>query len=110
MGRIDPDFSTIIGKCLDEIKTKFPNYGNTWLEKDNEHYKERIQKEVNEYIDSMTVDSERRKLLNIINLAAMAWQTALANRKQKYISARCNLCGKALMNHDIKDGYFICVD
>ena len=110
LGRIDPDFDTIIKKCLNEIKIKFPNYGNTWLEQDDKHYKERLKKEVDEYINSMTIDSERRKLLNIINLAAMAWQTAPVNRFKGYTLINCNICNKPLLEHYVKDGYFVCDD
>ena len=110
LGRIDPNFDDIIKRCLAEIKIKFPNYGNTWLEQDDEHYKKRIKKEVNEYIDSMSVDSERRKLINIINLAAMAWQTASVNRAETRISIKCPKCDKYLELHHIKDGYFVCDD
>jgi len=110
IGRIDPDFDTIIKECIKQLKIKFPNYGNTWLEQDDKHYKERIKKEVNEYIDSMSIDSERRKLLNIINLAAMAYQTAHVNRADRRISARCPKCSKPLTLHNIKDGFFVCLD
>ena len=110
IGRIDPDFDTIIKKCLDEIKIKFPNYGNTWLEEDEVFWKERILKEVKEYIDSMSVDSEQRKLLNIINLAAMAWQTAPVNRSKGRTLINCSKCRKPLLEHYVKDGYFVCND
>ncbi len=115
--RIDPDFENIVKLCVKELEIKYSNYGNTWVELDDIYYKERLKKEVLEYVESMTVESERRKLLNIINIAAMAHQTAESNRgcrkhkppfedivKSKddpYISS-CMICGKdVVIKHGI---------
>lgn len=106
--RIDPDFDTIIEKCRKELEIKFPNYGNTWLESDDEYYKERLTNEVDEYIKSMTPDSERRKLLNIINIAAMAYQTALANRAVRQMSSKCIYCGDPVMMHMAAGDKLLC--
>lgn len=106
--RIDPDFDTIIKKCTEQLEIKFTAYRNTWLELDDAYYKERLFKEVDEYVKSMTVESERRKLLNIINIAAMAWETAKANRAERRIPVICTICGGSLVNHKMKDGFFIC--
>ncbi len=109
--RIDPDFGALVVKCVEELKIKYSQYGNTWLEQDDLYYKERLMKEVSEYVDSMTVESERRKLLNIVNIAAMAFQTAAVNRgcrnhrpafddimdsKGIQLSTVCLNCGKAI--------------
>ena len=69
---IDPDFDSIIEACKVELKIKFPNYGNTWLESNDRYYKERLDNEVQEYIKSTSIESERRKFINIINIACMA--------------------------------------
>jgi len=45
IGRVDPDFNTIIEKCIEQLKIKYPNYGNTWLYQDDAYYKERLLKE-----------------------------------------------------------------
>jgi len=110
--RIDPDFDKIIPLCLKELDIKFSEYGNTWLESDDLYYKERMLKEVQEYVESMTIQSEQRKLLNIINIAAMAYQTAPVNRgcrnhkpifedimasKDTTFVSVCTICKKTLM-------------
>ena len=110
--RIDPDFGTLVVECIKELEIKYSQYGNTWLEQDDLYYKERLLKEVQEYTESMTIASERRKLLNIVNIAAMAWQTAKTNRgcrkhkapweaimksEQQPVPTNCIICSKALV-------------
>lgn len=110
--RIDPDFGALITKCIAELQIKYSQYGNTWLEQDDLYYKERLLKEVKEYAESMTVESEKRKLLNIVNIAAMAYQTAKTNRgcrkhkvifadimnsRDQPVTSNCTICGKELV-------------
>ncbi len=71
--QINPDFEKIIPLCINELNIKFPEYGNTWLDVDKEYWIKRIMNEIKEYEMSMTPQSDRRKMLNIINMAAMAW-------------------------------------
>ncbi len=106
--QIDPDFEDIIEKCKQELKIKFPRYGNTWLEADDKYYKARLINEVDEYLKSMTVDSEKRKLLNIINIAAMAFQVAHVNRAKKYVPEMCPFCDKSLLRHKPFQGGLVC--
>ena len=73
--QIDPDFESIIPLCYKELNIKFPDYGNSWQEEPKSYWEKRLSNEVDEYIKSMSVASELRKLLNIINMAAMAYQT-----------------------------------
>lgn len=73
--QINPDFEKIIPLCIRELNIKFPDYGNSWMECDKEYWIKRMGNEVEEYEKSMTLVSEKRKLLNIINMAAMAWET-----------------------------------
>ncbi len=73
--QINPDFEKIIPLCIKELNIKFPEYGNDWLHCDKAYWIERIHNEVKEYDMSMTPQSEKRKMLNIINMAAMAWTT-----------------------------------
>ena len=70
-----PHYEALIIKGVHEMGIKFKNYGNDWVDKDAIYWKERILKEVKEYIDSMTIDSEKRKLINILNMIAMAYET-----------------------------------
>ena len=106
--QIDPDFAEIIAMCLHELTIKFPSYGNVWLEQDDAYYKERLSKEVKEYVEAMTIDSEKRKLLNIINIAAMAHQTAKANRAKKFVPEICPFCDMSLLRHKSFNGGLVC--
>ncbi len=105
-----PNYHAIMELCIDEMRIKFKNYGNDWLKKDDIYWKERILKEVIEYNESMTIDSEKRKLLNILNMVAMAYDT-VENRgcrqhivefgqilmsEHKTWYSNCNVCGKQL--------------
>jgi len=107
-----PNYEDIIKLCVEEMRIKFKNYGNDWLTSDDVYWKERLKKEVEEYYESMTIDSEKRKLLNIINIAAMAHETADNNRgcrqheatfsiiaasKNCTIGTNCILCHKRLL-------------
>ena len=96
IGRIDPNVTEIIAKCIEQIKSKYPEYGNTWVDQNYKYYKKRLTNEVSEYVESLTVESERRKLLNIINIAAMAYQTAKANRT-KIEGIECPHCGESFI-------------
>lgn len=78
--RVDPDYDKIVELCRREMEVKFPSYGNDWIEQDDVYYKTRLLKEVKEYNEAMTIEAERRKLINIVNIACMAHQTAAANR------------------------------
>jgi len=71
--QINPDFEKIIPLCIRELDIKFPDYGNTWTRAEKEYWIKRIGNEVEEYVKSMSLSSEKRKLLNIINMCAMAW-------------------------------------
>ena len=73
-GQINPDFETIIPLCIKELDIKYPDYGNSWMREKKAYWIRRIGNEVEEYKKSMTPASEKRKLLNIINMAAMAWE------------------------------------
>lgn len=107
-----PNYVKITEKCVKEMLIKFKNYGNNWVNLDDLYWKERILKECKEYNESMTIDSEKRKLLNILNMVAMAYETADTNRgcRQhivdfKYIKmsefkpwfVNCKICGKSLV-------------
>jgi len=82
--QIDPNFDAIIPLCVKELNIKFSDYGNTWLKMDTKYWVQRISNEVEEYEKSMTTQSAKRKLLNIINMCAMAWDN-LENRRMDHI-------------------------
>jgi len=71
--QLNPDFEKIIPLCIKELDIKFPDYGNSWTEEKKSYWEKRIANEVEEYKNSMSKPSDKRKLLNIINMAAMAW-------------------------------------
>ena len=73
--QINPPFDEIIPLCINELDIKFIEYKNSWLKCNKEYWIKRLSNEVKEFDMSMTPQSERRKLLNIINMAAMAWVT-----------------------------------
>ena len=72
--QINPNFGKIIQLCLKELDIKYPEYANSWLTCNKAYWIKRIGNEVEEYEKSMTHQSEKRKLLNIINMCAMAWE------------------------------------
>ncbi len=72
--QINPNFEKIIPLCIKELEIKFSDYGNSWMKEGSLYWHRRIKNEYHEYVESMTVASEKRKLLNIINMCAMAWE------------------------------------
>lgn len=71
--QINPDLLDIISKCERELEIKFPDYGNSWMDEKTPYWLKRIQNELDEYEKSMNKPSAKRKLLNIINMCAMAY-------------------------------------
>lgn len=74
--QINPDFHIITELCKNELNIKFAEYGNSWMQgqcKTQGYWLKRIANELEEYEKSMTETSAMRKLLNIINMAAMAY-------------------------------------
>ena len=78
--QINPDFEKIIPKCLRELEIKFADYGNAWLDLRSNYWQQRIKNEIEEYEKSMGTKSAQRKLLNIINMCAMAWENLETGR------------------------------
>ena len=72
--QVNPNFEIIIPLCIRELDIKYLDYGNSWMTCNKEYWIKRIGNEVEEYEKSMTTTSEKRKLLNIINMCAMAWE------------------------------------
>lgn len=103
-----PDYNYIVELAIKEMEIKFKNYGNDWLTLDDKYWKERISKEVQEYVDSMTVDSEQRKLLNILNMVCMAYELAPHVRSSRYVSNICPNCVKPLSVHIVHENEFRC--
>lgn len=73
--QINPNFEKIIPLCIRELTIKFPDYGNSWMKMLPEYWQKRLENEVDEYKKSLSPESAKRKLINIINIAAMAWET-----------------------------------
>jgi len=103
-----PDYDNIVLLAIEEMKIKFKNYGNEWLELNDAYWKKRIFNEVAEYRDSMTIESEKRKLLNILNMVAMAYATCDIKRSTKYISNQCPNCVRPLSAHIVVRNEFNC--
>ena len=73
--QVNPNFEKIVPLCIKELDIKFPDYGNSWQTLNKTYWQQRIRNEVDEYQNSMTSISEKRKLLNIMNMCAMAYET-----------------------------------
>ena len=69
----NPDFGKIIPKCIKELDIKFSDYGNSWMVAKTPYWIKRIENEVDEYKKSMSDNSAKRKLLNIINMCAFVF-------------------------------------
>lgn len=67
-----PDYQSIVKECIHEMQIKYERYGNTWLDQNDLYWKERLMNEVKEYCMANTIEAEKRKLFNIINIAALA--------------------------------------
>lgn len=83
--QINPDFHIITELCKNELNIKFPEYGNSWMVgqcQTQEYWLQRIRNELEEYEKSMTEASKMRKLLNIINMGAMAYDNHRNERMQ----------------------------
>ncbi len=79
---LTPNFDLITDLCMQELRIKFPEYGNSWVKDDTNYWFKRIENEVEEYKKSMTPISARRKLLNIINMSAMAFDNLKEGRME----------------------------
>ena len=70
-----PDYDKILSECRAEMDAKDEAYGSMWLDYDGkEHWIRRLMNEVKEADMAFTIPEERRKYVNIVNLAVMAWQ------------------------------------
>jgi len=80
-----PDFDGIIMHCKTLMSLKFPEYKNSWKEKDyefqiqslqldNEFWQKRLKEEVKEFLEAKTVEQARKELADIINVCAMIYE------------------------------------
>lgn len=82
-----PEFDRIVYLAIEELNIKYKDYGNSWLNEPNGYWLKRMTNELDEFEKSMTAESAKRKLLNIINMAAMCYETYKMPEK-------CSKCGK----------------
>ncbi len=82
-----PEFQGLIDKCIHELRIKFESYGNTWMNEPDGYWPDRLTNEIDEFKKALTEVAARRKLLNIINMAAMAYETYK-------LPVKCSKCGK----------------
>ncbi len=71
--QLNPDFKQIMPICIRELDIKYSESSYIRLYMYKKYWLERITNKLDEYKKSMTPKSEKRKMLNIINMAAMAW-------------------------------------
>ena len=70
-----PDYDRILAACRKEVEAKDEAYGAMWKNyADKEWWITRLTNEAKEAKVAQTVVEERRKYVNIVNLAAMAWE------------------------------------
>ncbi len=82
-----PDFKDIIARCKHELDVKFEHYGNSWMNEPDGYWRKRMYNELNEFANALTEVAAKRKLLNLINMAAMTYETYK-------IPVKCETCGK----------------
>lgn len=87
--QLNPDFDKIIPLCIHELDIKFEQYGNSWLDMYRGYWDERLTNEIEEFKKALQPNARKRKLLNIINIAAMAHEADKGVNKPKVIT----LCG-----------------
>ena len=86
-GIMIPDFDTIVSKCIHELNIKYEAYGNSWITEPDGYWIKRMTNELDEFTKAMTEVAAKRKLLNLINMAAMCFDTYKMPEK-------CSKCGK----------------
>ena len=106
-----PNWQEISKAAVDVIYERFDAYGNAWVRSDPKYFGIRMQNEVEEYKNAMSDAEKRRKCLNIINLAMMAFTVCdgkqaeckhyVLNKERlesitQVITAKCNVCEKIL--------------
>ena len=93
-----PNFNKIFGACQEVIVERFSLYGNSWKGSTTAYYEDRILREVQEYRAASTPEEKGRKLINIINLAAMAYET---RNNDVHKCEKCgSIYGKSEKNND----------
>ena len=85
-----PNFKEIINECKKQMKIKFPDYGNSWDDReftfgyspevDNEFWKKRLKTELKEFLKSNDVDDAKKELIDIINIACMIYEKSIYYR------------------------------
>jgi len=92
-----PDFESIIMHCKTLMSLKFPEYGNSWKEKDyefqqhifqldNKFWDDRLKQEVKEFLKAKNVADARKELADIINICSMIYEkcTFTSDRYWRY--------------------------
>lgn len=68
-----PDLQLILSKCIRELIVKYPDYGNSWQTDYHDYWLKRLHNEVNEFESAIGPQAAKRKLINIINIAMLAY-------------------------------------
>lgn len=70
-----PNYDRFVEHCKKEVEAKDEAYGSMWKDYVTKPWWfKRLMNEVKEVEAALTVAEERRKYVNIANLAAMAWE------------------------------------
>lgn len=81
---IFPDFEKITMDCKTYMALNFPEYKNSWDEKDyefnqqifqldNEFWQKRLKGEVKEFLKTNNIEDARKELCDIINICSMIY-------------------------------------
>ena len=95
----NPDFTSIIKLATHELDIKYEQYGNSWLDSPEGYWDKRLFNEIEEFKKGTSQTVRKRKLLNIINIAAMAFEADKGNPKSKIIT----LCGSTKFFKEFDD-------
>ena len=70
-----PKIDEIIEIARGVIRERYPLYGNAWVKEDAPYWGVRMHNEVDEFSKAFSDVEKKRKCINIVNLAMMAYST-----------------------------------
>ena len=106
-----PNFDHIIAECKKEIDVKYEKYLNEWKNHpDKKWWFARLENEIIELKHCLTVEEEKRKYINIINLASMAYDmrqphthdTEPGTKYGATFQTHCKTCGRLRFTYNGK--------
>ena len=71
-----PDYDFIFYLCENKVRLAHDKFRNNWTRTNNFYWRQRLKDEMVEYANAKTIKVQRSKLINIINMAAMAFDSS----------------------------------